>query len=279
MSRRRLLGLGLGALGAAALAGCAAPGPPLVNAEPVIPPAAPGERITLTYWAWLNDLQNVCDIWNAKHPNIQVEAVFGLPGNSGGYEKMYSALDTGGGPDIGRIELRSVPEFMLVSGLVDLARYGAQDYAHLYNPAVWSQVSFNGGVYAIPQDSGPMGFFYQPAALAKVGATPPTTWAQWAEVAQEIRKENKANYLESVSVSDPSWFIALAEQAGATWFQASPEGWVITMDDEPTMNVARFFDKAIDGRPGQYRVRPVQRRLDGSGGARADRGGHQRIVG
>ena len=89
--------------------------------------------------------------------------------------------------------MRSIPEFMLVNGLVDLTRYGAQEYAHLYDPTLWNQVSFTGGVYGIPQDSGPMGMFYQPAVLAKVGATPPATWNDWAEVAG------------SCAASTPTW--------------------------------------------------------------------------
>jgi len=74
---------------------------------------------------------------------------------------MYSALAAGGGPDMGQIEMRSIPEFILVNGLVDLARYGANDHAGRFDPTLWSQVSFTGGVYGVPQDSGPMGFYYQ----------------------------------------------------------------------------------------------------------------------
>jgi multiple sugar transport system substrate-binding protein len=245
ISRRRLLGLGLGTLGAGALAACAPPGARPVNTEPVIPAAAPGAKITLTYWAWLKDLGKVCDIWNASHPDVRVRAVFTLPGNSGGYQKMYSAQAAGGGPDLAQVELRSVPEFMLVGGLVDLNRYGVSQYASRYDQAAWNQVGFNGGVFGIPQDTGPMAFYYQPAALAKVGAHPPSTWDEWAQIAAEIRKQDKANYLEAVSVADASWFMAYAAQAGAHWFTPTEDGWRVTMTDDATLSVARFFDKAI----------------------------------
>lgn len=113
----------------------------------------------LTYWAWLKDFQNVADVWNAAHPTIQVDVVWIPGGNSGGYQKLYSALAAGGGPDLAQVEFRSIPEFMLVNGLVDLSRYGANDHAHLYDPTLWKQVSYTGGVYGIPQDAGPMGMF------------------------------------------------------------------------------------------------------------------------
>ncbi|MGL5249293.1 MAG: ABC transporter substrate-binding protein, partial [Brooklawnia sp.] len=176
LTRRRVLGLGLGAVAAGMVGGCSTPGTISVNSLPVIPPKAPGEKITLTYWAWLKDLQKVADIWNRQHPDVQVNAVWIPGGNSGGYQKMYSALAAGGGPDMAQIEMRSIPEFILVNGLVDLARYGANDHAGQFDPTLWSQVSFTGGVYGVPQDSGPMGFYYQTELLDEVGAKPPTNW-------------------------------------------------------------------------------------------------------
>ena len=98
-TRRQLLSAGLGTAAMGLLSGCATPGIRSVNTAPVLAPAASGEKITLTYWCWLKDAQKVADIWNASHPNVQVETVWIPGGNSGGYQKLYSALAAGGGPD------------------------------------------------------------------------------------------------------------------------------------------------------------------------------------
>ncbi|BCT74805.1 sugar ABC transporter substrate-binding protein [Sinomonas cyclohexanicum] len=244
LTRRQLLGGGLGASALALLTGCATPGTVSVNAAPAIP-ASTGEKVTLTYWSWLKGFQKVADIWNAAHPDIQVQTVWIPSGNQGGYQKLYSALSAGGGPDLAQVEFRSIPEFMLVNGLVDLNRYGAADYAHLYDPSLWGQVSFTGGVYGIPQDSGPMATFYQPDILGKVGATAPATWAQWAETGRELRRAGA--YIDCFSLSDASYFVSYAAQAGAQWLRPAEDGWLINMTDEATLEVARFFDAAIDG--------------------------------
>jgi multiple sugar transport system substrate-binding protein len=244
LSRRQLITGGLGALALGALAGCATPGTVSVNSAPAIAAAGTGEKITLQYWAWLKDLQKVADVWNAKNPNVQVEAVWIPGGNAGGYQKLYSALAAGGGPDIGQVEMRSLPEFMLVNGLVDLSRYGAQDYADRYDQTLWNQVSYTGGVYGIPQDSGPMAFFYQPEVLARVGATPPATWDEWAATAKELRGAD--SYIDCFPLADASVFCAFATQAGAQWLRAEEDGWVINMTDPATTQVAEFFDRAID---------------------------------
>lgn len=244
LTRRQLIGAGLGTATAGLLAGCATPGTLSVNSAPTIAPAVATEKITLTYWAWLKDLQKVADVWNATHPNVQVEAVWIPGGNSGGYQKLYSALAAGGGPDIGQVEMRSIPEFMLVNGLVDLNRYGADQYKPLYDETLWNQVSFTGGTYGIPQDSGPMAYFYQPAVLDTVGGSVPATWDDWAALGKELRGADA--YIDCFPLADASVFAAYATQAGAKWLTPEEDGWVINMTDEATTLAAEFFDKAID---------------------------------
>jgi multiple sugar transport system substrate-binding protein len=242
LSRRSLLGLGLAAGVTALTAGCSTPGTTSVNTAPLLP-AADGP-VRLTYWAWLKDLQKVCDVWNASHPDIQVDAVWIPGGNAGGYQKLYSALAAGGGPDIGQVEMRTIPEFLLVNGLVDLRRYGADDIAADYNATLWQQVSFVDGVYGIPQDSGPMGLYYRPDLFEQVGARPPATWDEWAEVAGEIRGLDA--YLDCFALNDASWFAAMATQAGASWFSVDGDEWSVNMTDDATLETADFFDRAID---------------------------------
>jgi multiple sugar transport system substrate-binding protein len=159
---------------------------------------------------------------------------------------MYSALAAGGGPDIGQVELRQIPEFMLANGLVDLARYGAKDYEAKYDDAAWAQVSFVDGIYGIPQDTGPMGFYYQTALLEQAGGEPPTTWDEWRDLAEKVRKTGAQNYLEVFPVSDASPFAAYAQQAGARWFKVDGDEWVVDMTDDKTLMVAEFFDGVID---------------------------------
>lgn len=244
LTRRQLMMTGMGAATSSLMVGCATPGMESVNAQPTIAAVGSGEKITLTYWAWLKDLQEVADIWNAQNPLIQVETVWIPGGNQGGYQKLYSALAANGGPDLAQVELRAIPEFMLVNGLVDLDRYGAQEYADRFDPTFWGQVSFVDGVFGIPQDSGPMATFYQTEIFEQLGAPPPTTWPDWAEVAAEMRKMGV--YLDCFPVADPSYFISYATQAGASWLKPEADGWVINMRDEATMEVARFFDDALD---------------------------------
>ena len=164
------------------LTGCATPGTASVNTQPVIPAAA-GETITLTYWAWLKDFQNVADIWNAANPHVQVKVEWIPGGNAGGYQKLYSALAAGGGPDLAQVELRSIPEFMLVNGLVDLSRYGAQEYAHPLRPHPVGPGQLRRRRLRHPPGLRPDGHVLPACRPGQGGrARHPTTWDEWAAV-------------------------------------------------------------------------------------------------
>lgn len=241
--RRELLrrGLGLG-VAAGALAACGSPQRP--SAHKVVPAAGAGEKVHLTYWAWVKNLQKVCDIWNARNPDVQVDAVWIPSGEEGGYQRLFSSLAAGGGPDLAQVELRQIPAFLLVDGVTDLAPYGAKRHARHFDDALWNQVEFNRGVYGLPTDSGPCGFFYRADVMEKVGGEPPDTWDRWAELARRYRSAGR--YLETFALGDASLFAAFAGQAGARWFRTEGDHWVVDMTDDATLRVAEFFDAAID---------------------------------
>ena len=74
---------------------------------------------------------------------------------------------------------------MIRGYLEDLSSYGASDFSDFYTPGTWSSVIVNGGVYALPIDSGPMARFYHKDVFDKAGvdATQVKTWDQFYEAA------------------------------------------------------------------------------------------------
>src|SRR5699024_6000568 len=179
--RTALMGSGAG-LTAAALAACAPPNPGEVNAEPTIPPSE--GPVTITYWAWLKDLQMVADIFNESQDRIRVETTWIPSGNEGGYAKILSAVAAGGGPDIAQVELRNVPEFALAGALVDLTRYGFDEHEDEFDAGALSQTKVGDTIWGVPQDTGPVATFYNREVLeGELGLAPPKTWEEFHEAA------------------------------------------------------------------------------------------------
>lgn len=240
LTRRNALAGSVAALAAGwGLSSCAPPNPGAVNSLPTVPPA--DGPVTITYWAWLKDLQKVADVFNARQDRITVEAVWIPGGNSGGYAKILSAVAAGGGPDIAQVELRSLPEFALAGALVDLTRYGIDEYASKFDPAAYAQTRVGDAVWGVPQDSGPMATFYNRKVLVdELGLAPPATWDDFRTVAAEVKDAGKT--LLTLDPKDGSFLVAWAMQAGATWFRPEGDGWIIDMVSEPSMRVAQFWD-------------------------------------
>jgi multiple sugar transport system substrate-binding protein len=239
ISRRTALAGSGAATMAAALAACAPPNPGSVNAEATIP--ATDGPVTITYWAWLKDLQKVADVFNASQDRIRVDTTWIPGGNSGGYAKILSAVAAGGGPDIAQVELRQVPEFALAGAIVDLTRYGFGDQADSYDPGALSQVKVGDSYWAVPQDTGPVATFYNREVLeGELGLTVPATWEDFREVAGTVQEAGKK--LISLDPSDGSHPIAWVQQSGAVWFRPEGDGWIVDMTDEASMRVADFWD-------------------------------------
>lgn len=233
-----------GAVGmGAALAACAPPNPGNVNAEATIPPS--DGPVTVSYWAWLKDLQKVADVYNASQDRIKVETTWIPGGNSGGYAKILSAVAAGGGPDIAQVELRQVPEFALAGALVDLTRYDFAEQADAFDPGAIAQVKVGDSYWAVPQDTGPVATFYNREVLeGELGLQVPATWDEFRETAAAVSEAGKM--LISLDPSDGSYPIAWAMQSGATWFRPEGDGWVIDMVGDASMKVAEFWDDILD---------------------------------
>lgn len=241
--RRRDVLTGIGA-GALTLAGCGVgAGADSVNAQGPLPRAS--GPVKLTYWAWLKDLQGVCDLWNVKNPAVQVEAVWSGAGNAGGYTKMFAALAAGGGADIAQVEFQLLPSFLLQNGLVDLSRYGFGDYRSQYREGDLTRVSVGDSVYGVPTDTGPMGFFYRRDVFDELGAAPPRTWQEWTELARSVKAADPTHRLEGFGINDPGNFTSMCMQAGAEWFSTDGTEWIVDLTGGATRTVAEFMDTAF----------------------------------
>ena len=166
-------------------------------------------------------------------------------GNAGTYAKMFSALQAGNAPDLGQVEYATLPNFEHVGGVVDLSKYGASSVQPDFVPWTWAQVSQGGAVYAIPQDTGPMGLFYRADLFKKYGLTVPTTWAQYLSDAKKLHAAHPNAYIAAFPANDAQWFAGLAWQAGAKWFSTSGDTWVAGIDDSASAQVANYWQQLI----------------------------------
>ncbi|MBO0805311.1 MAG: extracellular solute-binding protein [Nocardiopsaceae bacterium] len=194
--------------------------------------------VTLTFWTWLGTgpTQKLANEFTKTHPNIKVNVV-----NAGRSQEEYTKLDTAlkagkGAPDIAQIEYFALPQYAITQHLVNLSGTSAASVIKSkFTPAAQRQVTVNGGIYAFPQDVGPMAMFYRKDLFKKAGLKPPKTWAQYAADAAAIHKKLPQTYMGNVDPGDPGTATSLMWQAGATPFRTTGTTHVTVNLDQPAV--------------------------------------------
>lgn len=205
-----------------------------------------GEPVKLTYWAWAPNLDKVVDIWNEANPDIQV-TVAKQDGGDPAITKLLTAIQAGSGaPDLIQAEYQKIPTLVASDALADMADRVGDDVAEEFPDAVWDSVTLGGdAVYAIPQDTGPMMFYYRDDIFTELGLTVPSTWEEYAETARALRAADPTKFLGTFSANDAGWFAGLSQQAEAEWWSVDGEAWAVGIDEKPTQTVAEYWGELV----------------------------------
>ena len=200
-----------------------------------------GEKVALTYWSWAPNMDKVVAGWNSTHPDIQV-TVNKQDGGDPAVTKLLTAIKAGSGaPDVMQAEYQKIPTLVSANAIADIAKE-AGSLKDKFPASAWNSVTLGSeSVYGVPQDTGPMMFFYRSDVFAKLGITVPTTWDQYAEAARKIHKADAKKYLGTFSANDPGWFAGLSQQAGASWWGVQGDAWTVAINDAATQKVAAYW--------------------------------------
>lgn len=208
-------------------------------------PAADGP-VELTFWTWAPNVDKVVETWNAANPDIHV-TVNKQDGGDPAITKLLTAVKAGSGaPDIMQTEYQKIPTLVSADALADISGEVA-DLADQFPEGVWNDVTLGSdAVYAVPQDSGPMQFYYRADIFEQLGLTVPTTWDEYAATAAALQAADPTKYLGTFSATDAGWFTGLSQQAGASWWGIDGDSWTVAVDDEATLKVADYWGGLVE---------------------------------
>lgn len=211
--------------------------------------------VELTFWTWTPNMEKVVDLWNDEHPDITV-TVNKQDGGDPAVTKLLTAIKAGSGaPDIMQAEYQKIPQLVSSDALADLSGSVGDDIAEHFAAGVWDAVTLGSdAVYAVPQDSGPMQFYYRADVFEKLGIDVPTTWDEYADAARKVHESDPKAYLGTFSANDAGWFAGMTQQAGASWYGIDGDAWSVDIDSDATTKVAEYWgglveEGVIDNRP------------------------------
>jgi multiple sugar transport system substrate-binding protein len=200
----------------------------------------------LTFWTWVPDVEKEVALFEKKYPESDV-TVENVGQGLEHYQKVRTAVQSGdGAPDVIQVEYQYIPSFNLTDSLLNLRNHGADDIKDDYVGWAWNQVSDDEGVWAIPQDVGPMGNIYRTDIMEKAGvAKAPETYTEYAEAAKAV-KEKTGSYISNLPTNDPAQVVGLLWQAGVKPFGYDGDKTVsIDVNNEKSKEVLAYWQDLI----------------------------------
>ncbi|MGN9842683.1 ABC transporter substrate-binding protein [Nonomuraea sp. H19] len=234
------LGRSVAVLGAAAVLAACSSGTPGSTGTP----AANAGPVTLEFWCWGSPQKANVEAFNKAHPNIQVKHT-DVGGGTDTATKLLTANRAGNGPDAACMEYETLPSMIVAGALADISAYTG-DVKDAFSPEVWDLTSFDGAVYGVPQDVGPMVLVYNKKRFQELKIEPPATWQDFAKVAADVRKKDPQAYLATFAPSEFGNFAGLAQQAGSSWWKVQDQTWTVGIADQTSLEVADFWQGLID---------------------------------
>lgn len=234
-SKRRgaLSALALTAVSALLLTGCASGGDA---------PSAESGPVTLEFWGWAPGLESAVELWNEENPDTQIE-FFRMTGDDGA--KIPAAIDAGTAPDVVQMSVHSIPGHIINNRLTEISEY-TEGLEEQFTTSSWKGVSYNDGVYAIPQDSGPTGLMYRKDLFEQHGVKVPTTWEEYIEAARALKKADPDLYIAQFSPNETGLWVETVWQNKGTWYGIDGDAWTVGVDNEASQEVAQVWQTLLD---------------------------------
>jgi multiple sugar transport system substrate-binding protein len=207
-----------------------------------------GGTVNLTFWSFNQQITEQAAAFNQTHPNIHVTAYKEPSGPGQYYPKVLSSVRAGNAPDVALIEYQYIPTMVSNGALVDISKYGAASVQNQFDPGAWAQVQQGSAIYGYPQDTGPMGLFYNTKVFQQAGiSAPPATWADFAADAVKIHHLGPKYYITSYPPQSTGWQQGLMWQAGAQWFSidSAKQAWKVSINSDAAKQVATFWQNLV----------------------------------
>lgn len=204
--------------------------------------APEGEQVTIDFWSWVPGIQNAVDLWNEENPDVQVELTEIAAADQA---KLATAVDAGTGPCVAQLSQHQLPDFVVNGRAVDITEF-VGDAEGQFTESSWGVSSFDGKVYAVPQDTGPLGLFYRKDFFEEHGIEVPTTWEEYRAAAEEVRAADPDASITAFTPNEPSQWYSLLWQTGGSWFGIEGDTWQVSLNGPESKELAEYWQGLLD---------------------------------
>ena len=209
-----------------------------------------GGVVNITYMHRLPDsagmtlVNDIVARWNKEHPNIQVKATKFDGNASYMIKKLETDTKAGVAPDLAQVSYAELPEIYSKDMVQDVSKEAAK-YEDTFVPGPFSLMQVAGKTYGLPQDTGPLTYFYNKAEFDKLGLTVPKTADELIESAKKAAAQGK--YIMSFQPDAAGTLVSLAGGAGP-WYKVNGNSWNVDAWTKGSQAVAGVYQQLIDAK-------------------------------
>lgn len=207
------------------------------------------EKVTLTYVHRLPDGDGMTKVsetvarWNKENPNIQVKATKfdGKPGDL--IKKLETDSKAGTAPDMAQIGYAEIPE-VFSKGLLEDVTEEVKEYEGNFASGPMSLMKIDGKAYGIPQDTGPLLYYYNKAEFEKLGIEVPTTQDELIETAKKAAAQGK--YILAYEPDEVGYMFSGLAGASTPWYTIDGSTWKVNTKTTGSDAVASVYQTLLD---------------------------------
>lgn len=204
-----------------------------------------GDPVTIEYMHRLDNgadmatVEEITQRWNDEHPEIQVKTTKFDGAATDMILKVETDVKAGNAPCLAQVGYSEAPQ-LYVKGLLEDVTTEAEKYEDNYSSGAFAGMRVGDVVVGLPQDVGPLVYFYNEAEFDKLGLTAPATIEDLA--AESATAAAAGKYITAFSADEAThWLAAQSAAAGDTWFATEGDEWVVNAEGEGSQTVAALW--------------------------------------
>ncbi|MCS4484975.1 extracellular solute-binding protein [Gleimia sp. 6138-11-ORH1] len=209
------------------------------------------EPVTIEYLHRLPDgdgmvkVEEIVKRWNAEHPDVQVKATK-FDGKAGEmFTKLEADVKAGTAPCLAQLGYGEVPTAFVKNMLEDVTVEAEKYKANFSN--AYGQMSVGGAVVGLPQDTGPLVYYYDEAEFKALGIEVPKTLDELKAAAKKASEQGK--YILAFEPDEAGyWLSAQSAALGEPWYTATDGKWKVNAVNRGSEVVASFWQEMIDNK-------------------------------
>lgn len=208
-----------------------------------------GGKVEITYIHRLPDksgmtsVEQIVSRWNKENPNIQVKPIHFNGNASDLIKKLETDVKAGNAPDLAQAGYSEIPE-LFTKGLLEDVTAEADQYKGDFAEGPYGNMTIGGKTFGLPQDTGPLVYYYNKAEFDKLGISVPKTQSELIESAKKAAAQGK--YIMSFQADEAGNMLSGLAGASGPWYTVENDAWKVDTQTSGSKAVAKVYQQLLD---------------------------------